>query len=226
LDLRCSADQQVDLTPLSEHPGLRVLWIRRARRFTGLRTFRVLDQLENLVLYQVLPWHTIAFLTHTPQLEALQLGNKLDNLTPIGDLSALRYLLLKGHADQALMSLGPVDQVTQLVLFDPKDKGNLSIAADAFPCVTDMNLSGFDEIDLAPLAVLPLRSLMLQNSSCPDLQPLTRIPGLRQLRLLHMHPDLDLSPLANLELQLVLERGHSYAGRDKLGPGVKISYWR
>jgi hypothetical protein len=220
----CSRDQRVNLAPLGEHNGLRWLRIWSAKQFTGLGTLGAMDRLTHLGLYPMDPWHRIAFLTHTPRLEFLDLGSieRVDNLAPIGDLSALRSLYLEGHSDQALMSLDPMDRVTQLDLFDPKGEGDLSIVAATFPCVVEMNLAGFGEIDLAPLAALPLSSLTLQSSGCADLEPLTRIPGLRQLRLNYVKTDL--SPLANLKLRLTLDRGHRYAGLDTLGPGVKISY--
>jgi hypothetical protein len=191
-----------------------------------LRTLRTLDHLKSLFIHQELPWRTLAFLAYTPHLESLSLNNlnELDSFAPIGDLSALRSLHLWGYTDRALACLGPVDKITSLSLFDPKDKGDLLVVPDTFPCVTDVNLGAFNSLDLAPLATLPLDNLILQNSSCADLQPLTRIPSLRSLLLLGMKTNPDLSPLAGLELQLTLVRGQSYVGLDKLGPDVKITY--
>lgn len=224
LELYCSP-ARLDLTPLGEHPGLRSLDIWGARRFTGLRVLRSLSRLKVLALYQRLSWRNLASLAYTPQLESLSLGSveKLDDLAPIGDLSALNDLTLMYYVDRALMRLDSVAVVTRLSLYGPEDKGDLSLVVDTFPRLTYLMLAGFENLDLARLVTLSLDALVLAKSSCTDLQPLTRIPSLRTIRFWDMKDDLDLSPLTGLELQLGLMG--NFTGLDKLGSNVKITWY-
>ncbi|MGH3761729.1 NACHT domain-containing protein [Actinophytocola sp.] len=224
LSLSCGP-HDVDLTPLREHRRLRQVWLYGAGRYTRLRTLAALGALTSLNLHQKRSFTNLEFLAHTAGLAWLALGRAdASSLAPIADLPALRDLVLDHYTNRALAYLPTLERVTSLTLFAPVDEGDLSIASERFPRATSLNISAFENFDLGPVTTLPLKKLIVQNSSV-DLRPLNRLPTLRSLYVFNPEGSVDLSPLADLKVELRLTRGDDYTGLERLGPNVKIRYW-
>ncbi|WP_433869262.1 NACHT domain-containing protein [Saccharopolyspora sp. CA-218241] len=235
LSLFCMRDQNLDLRPLSEHVNLKTLEIRSAKNFANTSALHHLRELRSLTLTPTSPWRSIEFFSQMRNLDSLVVFglSRLENLAPISHLN-LTSLLLEGCKERALENLAPMESVIRLALFYSGEKGefragregDISMLPESFPSVAHINLSGFEGVDLTPLAKLPIRSIMLQNSNKIDLSPLAQIAHLHSLHILNMSADIDLSPLADLEIELRLDRfTRTRAGLDRLGPGVKIVDW-
>ncbi|TWE29972.1 NACHT domain-containing protein [Prauserella muralis] len=225
LDASCAATQ-VDVAPLARHATLSHVGLNGAERFTGLDALRELGGLQTLRLRPLSPWRDVGFLRalRTLRFVTLERTAQLPELNALADLPDLGRIALYDYSGRALANTTSLPDVTRVSLQHPADEQGLTAALSTFPNVADANLGFFSDPDLSLLAEWPVEDLLLRHSRITDLRPLARLPRLRKLFLSRVAGDPDLSPLADLHLDLRISRGDRYPGLDRLGPGVTVRY--
>ncbi|MEV4312724.1 NACHT domain-containing protein [Actinocrispum sp. NPDC049592] len=190
----------VDLAPLVRHRKLRSITLIHVHGYTSLASLAELPRLTMLNLYQYTPWPDVEFLRQHPQLTDLTLDrlSEVRDFAPLDDLVHLRTLQL--WDDVALNST----------------------TNKAWPHVRSLGIyNSHEDIAQIPVAFPGLTQLTLRQIPIPDLTPITRLP----LTFLELDGDnVDLSPLKDKKLKLILTRDGTYRGLDKLGPGVTVKY--
>lgn len=168
--------------------------------------------------------HLLPLVRHVGGLKWIHLsdlsGADVD-LSVLSELPSLEYVFLDGYDDSQLSGLDTLLRVRRVVLFDCVS-GSLSEAARVFGAATNWNIAHFEGLNLAELAGLPLRDLMIQLSTFGSIEPLATARELKHLSIGNrVEFDFDLSPLAALELQsLTIDPEVEYRGLDRIPAGV------
>ncbi|MFD9734975.1 NACHT domain-containing protein [Umezawaea sp. NPDC059074] len=147
------------------------------------------------------------------------------DLSPLADLPALIGLFLGDYRDSALTTLSTLPQVPHVHLFNPAEDVSLKCAVRAFSAAKYLVLTGFSKIDLASLALMgTVEQLWLTDTEFDDITPLTRMTGLRELKISNnVRFDYDLRPLSDLNLRYVeLDAEQTYLGVEDLKGEVRF----
>jgi hypothetical protein len=217
---RCS----IDLTPLAEHGDLTYLDLVGAGRFTGVGTVAGLTKLAHLGLEQEEPWRDGSFLTCLPNLRSLYITVNGDiELSALAGMEKLVRLYLANLDAAAFESIGVCGGVEGV---DLAGTGPVRLAdiGSKFPNVRTVSLRDFEvELDGPPLTSLD--ELVMNRCHVGSLEPLASWEKLRLLSITEPHNELDLSPLAGMDVQLLLPRSGSFRGLEKLTPSVRVDYY-
>lgn len=225
VDSWCS-EESMDMSPLADHPELQYLGLYEPDRFASLSTLAGLERLNVLRLRARQPWNTIEFLGNLRELRTLLLNStrELGSFDALSGLPQLHRITLVDYSRRTIANTRPAVSVDTLSLHYPADEPDIRELARAFPNTRDANLGGLEHPDLSAFGDWPLEELLLQRCLITDLSPLATLPSLRRLFLANLDGDPDLTPLADLELDLRLTRGRTYRGVDNLGPGVTVRF--
>ena len=157
--------------------------------------------------------------THLKKLECLQLGgSSLTSLEGLGELPALRELIL---FDTGLTDLSALAAQRQIVRLSLLDNGQLTSVASLSQAthLERLILSGKALTDLSPLASLSgLEELSVTGTAIRDASFLSGMAGLKSLELTgnkELGTVPELAGLAQLE-RLILDSDESFAGQDDL----------
>ncbi|SDX65705.1 NACHT domain-containing protein [Amycolatopsis xylanica] len=213
---------EIDLTPLTEHPRLRMISLHNAARYTEVAALTGLDQLSNLRLDRVTPWTRPDVLGDLTGLSRLSL-NMIGRLDFLSRLPNLKHLFLSEAGPMALRKRSPLENVEEFTLENPA--GRMAVAqetAAAFPAVTDLRFRGATLDTLRPLAGLPLTNLELDYCTIGSLAPLAEISTLKRVVIRFPQAEVDVRPLADRILTLRLRDTTAVIGVDRLGAGVKL----
>jgi hypothetical protein len=174
------------------------------------------------------PWDEIDVFGELLGLNFLKL-NALENipsLSPFENLTFLRNLGIESYRLDALSRSVTLPGVSFITAWRPQTEWGLPELQVLAPNSRRFNL-GFSEraLDLSPLELTGIRSLIIQRCELADLRSLHKFDALEALYLNRLEGTVDLRPLKGRQIKLTLSRGGQYLGLDELGPGVKIRYF-
>ncbi|MFD9887816.1 NACHT domain-containing protein [Amycolatopsis sp. NPDC059027] len=214
----------VDLSPISEHDHLEMLTLMFAGTFTNIAKLKRLANLNFLYLLPKKPLRSITALGDMEGLQYLGLMHARD-IEALADLPKLDHLYLNGCTHDIMPTAKPLSSVSILVLYDSPVKNMLQYLTDTFPNLKKLTLGYCILHDLSALSELPLTSVEFQDATVGDLRPLAAIPTLKQIEFTRLHSNIDLSPLADLDLHIEVDTVGDITGLDRLGPGVKLKIY-
>jgi NACHT N-terminal Helical domain 1/NACHT domain len=217
-----------------------------------VRALSRLNELRRLtVLGDVAP-DTLPELARLRRLESLFLNFREgwpDSVDFIGKLTGLEYLglvnaglvrdfafmrelkfltginLLSNPVTDWMDDVAVPELLTEVTYSGPASQDVQEAFASRFPNITDLNFvqrQGLEAVwDIRALARLPLRSVSFDGCKNVDFSRLSECLSLRYIRILDV-PEVDLSPLKDLTVRVVLGRDVTAVGVQQLGPGVKV----
>ncbi len=199
-------ESTIDVEPLIEHTTLKTLFLLFARDHVNLRALSRLEALRFLTIFPSSPWQELETLSELKNLRllstnALQNVRNLDNLS---NLEEVRQLNLWFGNQRLLERTAPLPAPTEVVL-GSDDRTELamltgSVIARTFPNTTELRLVTVLMSDLEGLAALPLTLLILEDVRIDSLRGLESIPNLRRVVLANLSEPVDLSPVAELDI--------------------------
>nr|WP_232376632.1 NACHT domain-containing protein [Amycolatopsis aidingensis] len=225
INVHLNPGRTVSLAALEAHRRIEYLILRDAAEITDTSVLSKLDNLISLILAPTHPWQDISFVSTTRNLDLLSLGSlvRVSDYNILSELRKLRLLELSEYTEEALHRTRPLPHISEINLYDPVCRHDVGKLSGTFPGIRRLRLIDYGQFDLTELPAWPLNELVLSGTTVPDLTPLTRFP-LHTVRLVRFPGTVDLSPLAELDIRLRLDRKGHYRGLRKLGPGVKIKY--
>jgi NACHT conflict system protein/NACHT domain-containing protein len=214
----------LDLTPLGEHSELTEVSLYFANRYTKLRTLLRLPKLTELTLFQDRALSNIEFLRGLSTLEGIGLDQaaNIKDYSPLDELPHLERLMLWECGQIATTTNAPWRQVRDLYVDGYTGPTPAERIAELFPSLQSLELRNTRTIRIASLARLPLKRLQIADCLITDVTSLSTMLDLRYIELSGCPPELDLSPLADRTITLTLDRGATFEGLDRLGPGVTV----
>ncbi|GAA4532722.1 NACHT N-terminal Helical domain 1-containing protein [Amycolatopsis samaneae] len=221
LDLFFTSDALVNLGTLIEHRELEELSLFYSKGFTNLSTLKKLPNLKQLTLFPSSPLRKTQSLKNLQGLNYLALARARE-INSITALPNLRTLQLVGCAKELLPVSKPLSQVSRLVLMNNSREFTTQEIAEAFPELTELSVTLDEQDDLLALGNLPLTSVALNFTTKNDLSPLASIPTLKEIRLNGFRTEVNLTPLADLHVNIQVMFAEKVIGLDRLGPGVKV----
>ena len=209
VDVWADEDSVLDLSPLAEHPGLRILDITYVAGITGAEVIGELTRLVHLSLIQEGPWRGGGFLHRLPLLRylAISVGGDLD-LTGLGNMPDLAELELADLDASKLVDIPVCAGVTSLVL---AGAGHVHFAdvLFRFPNVQSVRLDDFD-VDFVGSFSTSLARLDLIGCRIGALDSLATHRGLIRVSISDSRNEPDLSPLeaTNIAVYLSVSPAH------------------
>ncbi|WP_170176232.1 NACHT domain-containing protein [Lentzea flaviverrucosa] len=197
--------KSLDLRPLAEHSEVRQIGFYSASGFTSTQALGKLTDLDSATLFRKKssPWRSLKI---------------LENLTPLHNLT-LDFV----HRISDFSFLSSLAHLTNLSLYElslPRGFGEF-VHLDQ---LQNLYVGWTKSISLSGIAdALPsLKVLSLVSVSRVDLEPLTRLGSLTELKIAKCAEPWDLSPLAGLKIKLRLDKSFSHDGIENLGEGIEI----
>lgn len=224
LDVFVKNGSIIDLAPLAVHGDLTSLDLSKAQKFTGIQTVAELSKLTYLGLRQREPWQDVAFLRGLTGLESLCISaNDHLDLSVLASMTSLEVLYLYNPNVAVFESIGRCEMVRVL---DIMSAGSLRMA-DVVAPFPNVGLVLFDDVDVDFGGLPPgssLQRVFMMNCGAGGIESLAAQTGLRQLDILEPRGDIDLSPLAFLNVEITLSRPGAYRGLEQLTSSVRVIY--
>ncbi|GAA2811645.1 NACHT domain-containing protein [Crossiella cryophila] len=163
-----------DLSPLAEHPRLRLLYLMGAAHYLTLEALTQLPELTELTLRQLEPWQNLEFVRALPGLRTLKLVGleRITDYALLEDLPSLEQLSLENVSNFDSSTGRPLREVRSLQLSRWTDPRCVEQIAERFPALRRLRLYKGELPSAAPLAALPLTTLYLSRCGPIDLSPL------------------------------------------------------
>ncbi len=223
LELRVSRGSSVDLGPLADHGDLEFVDLTRAGKFVGARSIAKLSNLVHLALTQEAPWRGGKFLRALQGLRALHLSARGDlDFSALVHMEHLRSLSFANPGADLLHTIPLCEQVLGVGIWGT---GSICLKdlISRFPRVDFIVLRGFN-LNLNDLPLSPLRILEVHECAIEGLESIVSQANLQTLIIMDSPTQLDVSSLADLNLELRLSRADGHRGIEKLTSSAKVKY--
>jgi hypothetical protein len=214
----------IDLGPLVDHHShITDLSLRDAGEFAAVSSLARLTGLEFLILEQNKPWSDLSFLSSLRELQFLvtSVHDDLD-FAVLGQIPRLSHLYLSDLSSRSFEMISRCDKVKTV---DFAGDGPICIGEvlPKFPVVREIILRGF-EVDFVGAAGASLDQLTLYGCLIEDLDPIQAWAKIGMLELVDSLNEPDLSPLAEVDMELSLSRSDAYRGVGNLTSRVRVTY--